>query len=429
MYGLASKFTGYHVQGVMVGQGLVGAGVPLAQIVTQILSPPKGGRFAGLGDHSHGPGGSHRRKTEGLEYSTFLFFTVALCFTIFSVLAQALLIRLPIYEYYTEDQPRQPIEFLAPPPSPPPISAERRGAAGRRAAAAAATAADGRKVSTSNDGRRNSVASQTSNRTTDTVTPAILEEEDRRHAEEEAVQEGVRRANRFRSSSLGAIVLANDASATRLMQDIYPKRRTHPLMILYISITLIYALTLSLFPSLTGLVESTNMDEYRSRLSGDLFVPFHFLVFNVGDWVGRSLPSIPWFTPDTSHPSRRQQLRYLFSSVARLVFIPIFLTANLPVSPEKRILPLLIQRDEVWFSLMFLFSVTNGYLSSIIMMVGPSFILGGEKRAQAGVRLGFWINTGLAIGSVVSFRVRKLMCVRGGCSTCDELKEGNRHEK
>ncbi|KAH7049626.1 equilibrative nucleoside transporter, partial [Linnemannia elongata] len=303
MFGLASKFTGRHVQGVMLGQGLAGAGVAISQIVTQILSPPKGTTYAD--------------ETEGLEHSAFLFFLFALGYTLFAVLAQALLIRLPIYEFYTEEQPQT----------------------------------------------------------------------NRRLAEEEAEQRQTERVNHYRSTML------------------------------YISITLIFALTLSLFPSLTALVESTNTAPDRARVFGDLFVPLHFLIYNLGDWTGRSLPSFALFSPNTTHPTRRQQLRYLLSAFGRCIFIPIFLTANLPIPEDTRLLPLLIRRDEIWFLLVFLFALSNGYLGSLIMMVGPACVLGGENKARAGVKLGFWLTTGLAMGSVASFGVRELMCVRGGCSS------------
>ncbi|OAQ22744.1 hypothetical protein K457DRAFT_102342 [Linnemannia elongata AG-77] len=324
MFGLASKFTGRHVQGVMLGQGLAGAGVAISQIVTQILSPPKGTTYADetfdiQGGHG---GGGRRNRSEGLEHSAFLFFLFALGYTLFAVLAQALLIRLPIYE-----------------------------------------------------------------------------------------------VNHYRSTSLGATALATDDSAMQLMQDIYPKKRKHPLVVLYISITLIFALTLSLFPSLTALVESTNTAPDRARIFGDLFVPLHFLIYNLGDWTGRSLPSFALFSPNTTHPTRRQQLRYLLSAFGRCIFIPVFLTANLPIPEDTRLLPLLIRRDEIWFLLVFLFALSNGYLGSLIMMVGPACVLGGENKARAGVKLGFWLTTGLAMGSVASFGVRELMCVRGGCSS------------
>ncbi|KAF9179628.1 hypothetical protein BGZ51_006749 [Haplosporangium sp. Z 767] len=400
MFGLASKFTGLHVQGVMLGQGLAGAGVAISQIVTQIMSPPKGTTYAddilsSLSDIDQSGHGGHRRKVEGLEHSAFLFFSSALAFTLFSILAQALLIRLPIYDFYTEEQLRQPIQFLVPPSLPASISNGTLDAS---------------------DVRRNSTDSSASAVTTVTITPAMVEETNRRLAEESALQQEAERVNHYRSTSLGATVLSTDESAMQLMQDIYPKKKAHPLLVLYISITLVFGLTLSLFPSLTALVESTNTAPDRPRIFGDLFVPLHFLTYNVGDWVGRVMPSLSWFTPNTVHPTRRQQLRYLMSALGRFVFIPIFLTANLPIPAETRLLPLLIRNDGLWFLLMFLFAVSNGYVGSIIMMVGPSCVLGGEQKARAGVKLGFWLTTGLALGSAASFGVRKLMCAGGGCS-------------
>ncbi|KAG0253435.1 hypothetical protein BG011_006383 [Mortierella polycephala] len=401
MFGLASKFTGIHVQGVMLGQGLAGAGVAISQIVTQIMSPPKGITYAddilsSLSDTSQGGHGGHRRRVEGLERSAFLFFSFALAFTLFAILAQALLIRLPIYDFYTEEQPRQPIQFLVP-PSPP--------------------ASIGNGTLNANDARRNSTDSSISAVTTVTITPAMVEETNRRLAEESTLQQEAERMNHYRSTSLGATVLSTDESAMQLMQDIYPKKKAHPLLILYVSITLVFGLTLSLFPSLTALVESTNTASDRPRVFGDLFVPLHFLTYNVGDWVGKAMPSLSFFMPNTVHPTRKQQLRYLMSALGRFVFIPIFLTANLPIPAETRLLPLLIRSDELWFLLVFLFAVSNGYVGSIIMMVGPSCVLGGEQKARAGVKLGFWLTAGLALGSAASFGVRRLMCAGGGCST------------
>ncbi|KAF9350682.1 hypothetical protein BGX26_011193 [Mortierella sp. AD094] len=404
MFGLASKFTGRHVQGVMVGQGVAGAGVAISQIVTQILSPPKGSSYkddhlsasslAGRGDFN----GGHKGKSEGLEHSAFLFFSFALAFTVVSILAQALLIRLPIYDYYTVERPRQPIEFLAPPSTTPSSDAIDEAVEG---------------VLNSIHDRRNSTSSA---QTTVTITPAMVAEANRRLAEETAEHEATERANHYRSTSLGATALATDASAEQLMEEIYPKKKPHPLVILYISIALVFALTLSLFPSLTALVESTNTEPNRPRISGDLFVPLHFLIYNLGDWSGKALPSIAYFTPNTRHPTRKQQVRYLFSALGRFVFIPIFLTANLPIAQDKRLLPFLIQNDVVWFLLLFLFALSNGYIGSIIMMVGPACVLGGENKGRAGVKLGFWLTTGLALGSVASFGVRQLMCAKGGCS-------------
>ncbi|KAF9583793.1 hypothetical protein BGW38_008508 [Lunasporangiospora selenospora] len=396
MFGLAAKFTGRHVQGVMLGQGVAGVGVAISQIVSQILSPPKGKSYQDDLVVSMGEGGGrHRHRTEGLEHSAFLFFSVALSFTLFSVMAQALLTRLPIYQYYTEEQLLRPIEFLAP-PSP-------------------SGSTDNLSALVPENARRNSTSSNATAATTATVTPAMVAESNRRQAEETALFEEAERINHVRSTSLGAIALADDESASQLMRDIYPKKRPHPLVILYISIALIYGLTLCVFPSLTGLVVSTNTDPNRWRISGDLFVPIHFLMYNLGDWSGKVLPSFAWLAPNLQHPTRQQQMNYLAVGLARILLIPIFLTANLPVLPEKRLLPLLIHSDGAWFFLVYFLALTNGYFSSCVMMIGPASVLGGENKAQAGVKLGFWLTAGLAVGSVVSFGVRELMCLRGGC--------------
>ncbi|KAG0231121.1 hypothetical protein BGW41_002315 [Actinomortierella wolfii] len=392
MFGLASKFTGHHVQGVVLGQGVAGAGVAISQIVTQIIAPPKN-PLQPMGAFVSGSG--HGRRREGLEHSAFLYFAVALGFTLFAVLAQALLTRLPIYEYYMEERPKQPIQFIAPEDSDDED-----------------VLANGPEVRA----RRNSIGTVNSQMTTATITPSIVAEQNRRYQEGLLLEQEQEQRRHIRESSLGAIALATDESAQRLMEELYPRKKKHPLLILYISITLVFGLTLSLFPSISALVESINTDSSRSRIYGDLFVPLHFLLYNLGDWLGKGLPTLPWFTPNLILPTHRQHFKYLVGAFLRLGFIPLFLCANLPVASDKRLLPLLITRDEFWFLTVFIFALTNGYLGCVIMMVGPACVLGGENKARAGVKLGFWLTVGLALGSVASFGVRELMCIKGGCA-------------
>ncbi|KAF9163063.1 hypothetical protein DFQ26_002970 [Actinomortierella ambigua] len=393
MFGLASKFTGHHVQGVVLGQGVAGAGVAISQIVTQVISPPKN-PLQPMGVFFSSDGG-HGRRREGLEHSAFLYFSVAMGFTLFAALAQALLTRLPIYGYYMEERPRQPIQFIS--------------------------ADDNDNDDGDNEtdrllhARRNSVSTVDTMVTTATITPSVVAEQNRRYQEEQQHQQEHDRRRHIRESSLGAVALATEESATRLMEELYPKKKKHPLLILYISISITFGLTLSLFPSISALVESTNTDPNRSRIFGDLFTPLHFLLYNLGDWLGKGLPSFPWFTPNLILPTHRQHFTYLASAFLRIGFIPLFLSANLPVAADKRLIPLWITQDEIWFITIFIFALTNGYLGCIIMMVGPSCVLGGENKARAGIKLGFWLSFGLALGSVASFGVRALMCSRGGC--------------
>ena len=58
----------------------------------------------------------------------------------------------------------------------------------------------------------------------------------------------------------------------------------------------------------------------------------------------------------------------LISSVIRVAFIPCFLFCNL--APEERILiDIYFPSDTVYIILMFLFSISNGYLTSIGNMI------------------------------------------------------------
>ncbi|CEP08844.1 hypothetical protein [Parasitella parasitica] len=50
------------------------------------------------------------------------------------------------------------------------------------------------------------------------------------------------------------------------------------------TIVYIYMITLALFPSVTVLVRSVNGIDMAT------FISFHFLLFNIGDWIGRTLP-------------------------------------------------------------------------------------------------------------------------------------------
>nr|CAG8479880.1 8528_t:CDS:2 [Entrophospora candida] len=62
------------------------------------------------------------------------------------------------------------------------------------------------------------------------------------------------------------------------------------------SIIFVFMITLSLYPSITTSVKSTVKDDERSGYQKDyLFIPIHFLMFNFGDLLGKSLPIIKFF--------------------------------------------------------------------------------------------------------------------------------------
>jgi equilibrative nucleoside transporter 1/2/3 len=170
----------------------------------------------------------------------------------------------------------------------------------------------------------------------------------------------------------------------------------------------IFIITLMLFPSITSLIKSIHrpikgdiLDNNRGRFfDDDIFVAFHFLLFNVGDWVGRIMPLSPWF--------QIFQSKYLvLLSASRTVFIPLFLVCNVIVSDTRK-LPVLINNDFVYFALIWLFAVSNGWICSLAMMAAPQLksIKTGAEKAMVGSVMSFSLILGLAIGGSLSFIAR-----------------------
>ncbi|QRW15961.1 ribosomal protein 60S L18 and 50S L18e [Rhizoctonia solani] len=78
-----------------------------------------------------------------------------------------------------------------------------------------------------------------------------------------------------------------------------------------------FAVTLSVFPPITAYVAPTS----SSMFTLGTFIAFHFLVFNVGDYLGRFVCAYPMF----QFWKRKQLATYSFS---RILFIPLILMCN-----------------------------------------------------------------------------------------------------
>lgn len=168
----------------------------------------------------------------------------------------------------------------------------------------------------------------------------------------------------------------------------------------------IFIITLMLFPSVTALIKSVRRPESNVSKKGgrffddDIFVAFHFLLFNVGDWVGRMMP--------VSSVFQIFQVKYLvLLSTLRSVFIPLFLVCNVIVSEQRR-LPVLINSDFVYFILIWVFAVSNGWICSLAMMAAPQLesIKSAQEKSLVGSVMSFSLVVGLAIGGSLSFVAR-----------------------
>jgi equilibrative nucleoside transporter 1/2/3 len=135
-----------------------------------------------------------------------------------------------------------------------------------------------------------------------------------------------------------------------------------------------------------------------------VFSSIHFLVFNVGDFSGRYLCSFPRLLVWSAR-------RLLVLSLARTLFIPLFLACNVRAGA-----PTLISSDFLFFLILFAFGLSNGYVSSLCMMAAPSLEHNPRLKGRhtdvdiAATVISFCLVGGLVVGSFASFGVKAAMC-------------------
>lgn len=155
----------------------------------------------------------------------------------------------------------------------------------------------------------------------------------------------------------------------------------------------VFAITLSMFPSLiVSLVSTEHCEENASRMRNDLFVPIFFVLFSLGDFSGRIIAgkNNTILTP--------KNIGWI--SLLRLCFFPLFLMCN--ISESK--MPIIFTND-IWPLLfMAIFSLSNGYVSSCCMMMGPGMV-DSTDAPMAGNIMIFSLTAGLMAGSGLSFVV------------------------
>ncbi|KAJ6627477.1 nucleoside transporter-domain-containing protein [Mycena sp. CBHHK59/15] len=172
-----------------------------------------------------------------------------------------------------------------------------------------------------------------------------------------------------------------------------------------IAVSYVFVVTLAVFPAITTSILPTNPDTHPL-----LFSAIHFLVFNVGDFMGRYVCSFPRLLIWSAR-------RLLTLSLARTLFVPLFLMCNLQ-RPSATGIPSspLINSDFVFMLILFFFGMSNGYLSSLCMMSAPSLehnprLEGRRKDVDVAATVAsFCLVGGLVLGSVCSFAVRAAVC-------------------
>ena len=172
------------------------------------------------------------------------------------------------------------------------------------------------------------------------------------------------------------------------------------------SVAYVFVVTLALFPAFTARVTSSSAQKGSLMASSLVFSAVHFVVFNTADLVGRTLPSLvpARFVPESS-------LIFVLASLARTIFAPLFNGAHTERSTGTGPMVVrgvetstsLLQADWVFFTLLTIFGISNGYISTSLFLSAPARPqLRPDERQLAATVLSFWLTIGLAVGSALS---------------------------
>jgi equilibrative nucleoside transporter 1/2/3 len=167
-------------------------------------------------------------------------------------------------------------------------------------------------------------------------------------------------------------------------------------------IFLTFTVTLCLFPSWLSQLRSSHECETHFRLSNDLYVPFSFVVFNLGDLAGRLMSEkVP------VERLRHMSLKLVIAAACRVVFFPLLLFCVSEASDRHM---MTIESDFYSLVVQFLFAFTNGILLSCSFMYAPHLVAhntGMQERASE--MMTFAVYFGLLSGSLLSFPFSQLV--------------------
>lgn len=167
-----------------------------------------------------------------------------------------------------------------------------------------------------------------------------------------------------------------------------------------LSAFIVFCTTLSVFPSVIVLITSQYSSDPSNVFANTYFTPVCcFLLFNCGDYTGRILAS--WIRLPGQSVSGQNVT--LLLSLVRVVFVPLFMLCN--AAPTVRLLPVLFSTDADFYALMVIFSISNGYLGNLAMMLGPQTSQVREEQETIASLLVAVLVLGIGTGSFLSYPI------------------------
>ncbi|WCJ30049.1 Nucleoside transporter family protein [Euphorbia peplus] len=143
-------------------------------------------------------------------------------------------------------------------------------------------------------------------------------------------------------------------------------------------VVLIYVVTLSIFPGFIA-------ENLESKLLRDWYPVLLITVYNIADFVGKSLTAI-----------------YVMKSIKKTTSGCIFRLLFYPLFAACLNGPKWLRTEVPVVALTFMLGVTNGYLTSVIMILGPKSVPVAEAELAAIVLVVF-LGLGLVSGSVLGW--------------------------
>ncbi|XP_037960465.1 equilibrative nucleoside transporter 1 [Teleopsis dalmanni] len=157
-----------------------------------------------------------------------------------------------------------------------------------------------------------------------------------------------------------------------------------------VSICILFTTTLSVYPSVTVLMQSENFGNGNAWNDIYYLPVVNYLFFNSGDYFGRIIAGL-WEKPQNSHT-------VLLMTLLRILYVPFLLCSN---TNQHYFLPTLVHSDYSFITMIITFALSNGYLTNIILMRAPLSVLQHEKEMASSIMVAA-LSFGLALGSILS---------------------------
>uniref|UniRef100_A0A7S3GAK3 Uncharacterized protein n=1 Tax=Palpitomonas bilix TaxID=652834 RepID=A0A7S3GAK3_9EUKA len=178
----------------------------------------------------------------------------------------------------------------------------------------------------------------------------------------------------------------------------------------FILVFITFTITISLFPGLTSVIKPQNSTVFVGD-DASWFPVILVAAFQVFDFIGRMITKLPILTNYVVFPPSERH-GYAYASLfglSRVVFVPIFIFF---------VHPRLIVGDVAAIATVSAFALSNGYIGSVTMMMGPEILcraietnVGNLKtklegmntpalRELAGTVMGFGLMSGLTAGAI-----------------------------